>query len=96
LLWEYGITRTGTRTSGRSTPLRLLIIAPLLSSFHGHLAAYYGEDKAMAKYMVLWEIDTSRTPEDAKAKKAQHLGLQELVKKHLKEGVVKDWGHFRR
>ena len=48
----------------------------------------------MAKYMVLWEVDTSRTPEDPKAKKAQLLKFQELVKKQLKEGVLKEWGGF--
>ena len=48
----------------------------------------------MAKYMVLWEVDTARTPEDAKEKRAHWLGFQELVKKHLKEGVSKEWGAF--
>ena len=48
----------------------------------------------MARYMVLWEVDTSRIPEDPKAKKAQHMGFQELVMKDLKEGVFKEWGAF--
>ena len=48
----------------------------------------------MARYMVLWEVDTSRTPEDPKAKKAQHLGFQEVVVKHLKEGRIKEYGAF--
>jgi len=48
----------------------------------------------MAKYMVLWEVDTSKTPEDPKAKKAQQLRFQELVVKQLKEGVIKEWGQF--
>jgi len=48
----------------------------------------------MAKYMVLWEVDTSKTPEDPKAKKAQHLGFQELVAKQLREGAIKEWGCF--
>ena len=48
----------------------------------------------MAKYMVLWEVDTNRTPEDPKAKKAQWLGFQELMVKQLKEGAVKEWGEF--
>jgi hypothetical protein len=52
------------------------------------------EDKTMARYMVLWEVDPSRTPEDPKAKKAQLLGFGEAVVKQLKEGVVKDWGLF--
>ena len=48
----------------------------------------------MAKYMVLWEVDTSRTPEDPKAKKAQWLGFSELTAKMLKDGTAKDWGIF--
>jgi muconolactone delta-isomerase len=48
----------------------------------------------MAKYMMLWEVDTSRTPEDPKAKKNQQLGFQELVTKQLKEGILKEWGLF--
>ena len=52
------------------------------------------EDKAMAKYMVLWEVDTSKIPEDAKARKAGWLAAQELVVKKLNEGVLKEWGGF--
>jgi len=52
------------------------------------------EDEAMAKYMVLWELDTSKTPEDPKAKKAQILGFHDVVIKQLKEGVIKEWGLF--
>jgi hypothetical protein len=50
------------------------------------------EDKTMARYLLLSETDTSRTPEDPKAKKAQWLGFQELIMKMLKEGVLKEWG----
>jgi len=48
----------------------------------------------MAKYLVLWEVDTSRTPEDSKAKKTQWLMLHDITKKFLKEGAVKEWGLF--
>ena len=48
----------------------------------------------MAKYMVLWEAETSKTPEDAKAKKAQWQDFDELVRKQLKEGIIKEWGMF--
>jgi hypothetical protein len=48
----------------------------------------------MARYMVLWEVEASRIPEDPKTKKALLLGFQELVKKQLKEGIVKEWGLF--
>ena len=48
----------------------------------------------MAQYMLLWEADTSRTPEDPKAKKAQVLGFGEAIVKQLKEGTIKEWGAF--
>jgi hypothetical protein len=48
----------------------------------------------MARYLVLWEVDASRTPEDPKAKKAQFQGFGEAVVKQIKEGVSKDWGLF--
>jgi aryl-alcohol dehydrogenase-like predicted oxidoreductase len=46
----------------------------------------------MAKYLMLWELDLSKTPEDAKAKKAQWLGMLDAMKKLMKEGGIKDWG----
>jgi hypothetical protein len=52
------------------------------------------EDKTMAKYLLISETDTSRTPEDPKAKKAQWLGFQELIIKMMKEGVLKEWGYI--
>ena len=47
----------------------------------------------MAKYLLFSELDTSRTPEDPKAKKAQWLAMQELIVKALKDGILKDWGY---
>jgi hypothetical protein len=46
----------------------------------------------MAKFLVLWEVDTTRTPEDQKERQAQWKGFQDLVKKFLKDGVIKEWG----
>jgi len=48
----------------------------------------------MAKYILLWEVDSTRTPEDGKTKKAQWLGFQDMVARHLKEGLMKAWGGF--
>jgi hypothetical protein len=48
----------------------------------------------MARYMMLWEVDESKTPEDPKAKKAQWLEFQEIVMKQLKEGKTKVWAAF--
>ncbi len=36
----------------------------------------------MARYMLLYELDTTRTPEDSKAKKAQLLGFDEAMARY--------------
>jgi hypothetical protein len=48
----------------------------------------------MGKYLVLWEIDDSKTPADPKARGSAWQNLMGLVKKDLKEGTAKDWGAF--
>ncbi len=48
----------------------------------------------MAKYLMLWEIDFNRLPDDPKAKKALLLKTQEIVKQHVRERLIKDWGAF--
>ncbi len=48
----------------------------------------------MARYMMLWEMNTSKIPDDPKTKKAQWLGFQEIVVQQLKEGSMKEWGAF--
>ncbi len=48
----------------------------------------------MGKYLVLWEIDPSRVPVDAKERGAGWSLLMEVVKKDIKAGITKDWGAF--
>lgn len=48
----------------------------------------------MARYMVHWDLDSSRIPVNPKEKKSQHLGFQDLVQKQIKEGLIKEWGGF--
>jgi len=46
----------------------------------------------MAKYLLLWELDTSRVPEDPGIRKQQWNALQDAVVKQLEAGQMKDWG----
>jgi len=46
----------------------------------------------MAKYLLLWEIDTGRIPEDPNVRKEQWRALQDAVAKQLETGQMKDWG----
>ena len=48
----------------------------------------------MGKYLVLWEVDRSRVPVDAKEKGAGWGALMEMVKQDIKAGLTKDWGAF--
>ncbi len=48
----------------------------------------------MAKYILHWEIDTTRTPDDPKVRKGQWRTLQDMVVKQLETGVIKDWGEY--
>ena len=48
----------------------------------------------MGRYLVLWEIDSSKTPVDAKEIAAGWGLLTEMVKQDLKSGITKDYGAF--
>lgn len=48
----------------------------------------------MAKYLMLWEVNLSKTPEDPKAKKAQWMEINKQIDKLIKDGVFLDWGHY--
>lgn len=48
----------------------------------------------MAKYLVLWEIDSSRVPVNAKETATAWLAFVELVKAAIQRGFMKDWGIF--
>ena len=48
----------------------------------------------MAKYLLLWEVDTSRTPIDPKERGEAWSAMLDMVKQDIKDGVTKDWGSF--
>lgn len=48
----------------------------------------------MGKYLVLWEVDRSRVPVDAKERGAAWGVMVEMVKNDMKTGISKDWGSF--
>jgi hypothetical protein len=43
---------------------------------------------------MLWEIETSHTPEDSTERKAQYKTLQGPTKQLIDDGIVKEWGVF--
>ena len=48
----------------------------------------------MGKYLVLWEMDRSKIPVDAKERGAAWTLLLDMIKKDMQAGVIKDWGAF--
>ena len=48
----------------------------------------------MAKYLLLWELDRSKTPIDPKERGAAWGAMLDKVKQDIKEGVTIDWGSF--
>jgi len=48
----------------------------------------------MAKYLLLWEIDTAKIPVSPKERGAGWKALMEMVKQDIKRGFTKDWGAF--
>ena len=48
----------------------------------------------MAKYLLLWELDYSRTPEDPATRKQQWRAMQGAVNKQMEAGKITDWGLF--
>jgi hypothetical protein len=52
------------------------------------------EVKVMAKYLLLWELNNSLAPVDAKERGAAWLVMTEMIKQDLAEGKDSDWGCF--
>ena len=48
----------------------------------------------MGKYLVRWEIDTSRLPVSRKERVAGWKALVNFVKEDIKDGLTLDWGAF--
>jgi hypothetical protein len=48
----------------------------------------------MGKYLMLWEIDTTKIPMSPKERGAGWNALMEMVKQDIKKGTNKDWGAF--
>jgi hypothetical protein len=46
----------------------------------------------MGKYLMLWEIDTTKIPMSPKERGAGWNALMEMVKQDIKKGINKDWG----
>ena len=48
----------------------------------------------MAKYLVLWQIDTTKTPVTPQEQRAMYEGSLAMVEQDGKSGISKDWGQF--
>jgi len=48
----------------------------------------------MAKYLMLWEVDTSRMPVDANERGQMWMMMLDMIKQDIDAGVHTDWGAF--
>lgn len=48
----------------------------------------------MAKYLLLWELNSDKAPDDAKERGAGWLAMMDMIKQEIKEGTTTDWGCF--
>jgi hypothetical protein len=48
----------------------------------------------MGRYLVMWEVDQSRVPVDAKERGSAWSLLMAMVRQDIKGGKVKEWGAF--
>jgi hypothetical protein len=48
----------------------------------------------MAKYLILWQIDTTRVPGTPQELRAMYEGSLAMVEQDAKTGISKDWGQF--
>ena len=48
----------------------------------------------MGRYLVLWEVDPSRVPVDAKERGGAWSLLMAMVRQDREAGMIKDWGTF--
>ena len=48
----------------------------------------------MASYLMLWELDRSKIPADAKERAAGWTALTNLVRQDLDKGITESWGTF--
>ena len=48
----------------------------------------------MGKYLLLWEMDQTRTPIDPKERGTGSKALMDMVKQDIEKGILKDWGGF--
>jgi hypothetical protein len=52
------------------------------------------EDETMGKYILHWEIDSMKTPEDPKERQEQWSFFQATIVQHMKENDIKEWGEY--
>jgi len=48
----------------------------------------------MAKYLLLWELNPDKMPDDPKARGEGWLAFLDIIKQDLQAGIHKDWGCF--
>ena len=48
----------------------------------------------MEKYLLLWELDRTKIPENPKERGVEFSMFMKLIEQDIKNGILKDWGLF--
>ena len=48
----------------------------------------------MSRYLLMWELDTTKVPIDRKERGGGFDLLMAMVKQDIEKGLIKDWGAF--
>ncbi|MGV7223576.1 MAG: DUF3303 domain-containing protein [Nitrospinales bacterium] len=48
----------------------------------------------MGKYILHWEVDTAKTPEDTKERQEQWSLFQQTVAQQMESNEIKEWGEY--
>ena len=48
----------------------------------------------MAKYLVLWELNSDKIPDDPKARGEGWMMMIDMIKEDFKKGIHSEWGSF--
>lgn len=48
----------------------------------------------MPRYLMTWELDTTKVPVDPKERATAFLPMLQMVKQDMQSGVIKEWGVY--
>jgi hypothetical protein len=82
------------RKFGQEHKLYASVLNWLIIGRNSHFKPTVFKGGKMGKYLVLWDLDTTRIPVDPKKRRDASALLTALVKNDIEKGIQKDYGAF--